>query len=139
MDTPASGPSCSVVFTTMTPYPLPTQKFMVPATWKRYQLSQLINKALVLSKPVPFDFLVRGQILTTTLETWCAENGVGEVRSRSRPSTKHPSIARLRRIFCKLNTSNRSFLRRRFQIYHMRNGSPLCPPRFRGESFWGMV
>ncbi|OJA18260.1 hypothetical protein AZE42_05825 [Rhizopogon vesiculosus] len=67
-----------VVFTTQTPYVLPSQKFMIPLDWKRYQLSQLINKALDLSKPVPFDFLVRGEILRTTLLEWRAAKGVGE-------------------------------------------------------------
>ena len=52
---------------------------MIPAIWKRYQLSQLVNKALSLDKPVPFDFIVRGEILRTSLSEWCAENGVGEV------------------------------------------------------------
>ncbi|KAF5373483.1 hypothetical protein D9615_009423 [Tricholomella constricta] len=70
--------SLPVVFTTQTSYPLPSQKFMIPATWKRYQLSQLVNKALALPKPVPFDFLVKGEILRTTLAEWAAENGVGE-------------------------------------------------------------
>ena len=37
------------------------------------------NKALYLPKPVPFDFLVRGEILQGTLEEWCAEKGIGEV------------------------------------------------------------
>ncbi|KAL1948185.1 hypothetical protein VTO73DRAFT_12260 [Trametes versicolor] len=67
-----------VVFTTQTPYPLPTQKFMIPASWRRYQLSQLVNKALSLPKPIPFEFLVRGEILRGTLTEWCTENGVGE-------------------------------------------------------------
>ncbi|KAI0088407.1 ribosome biogenesis protein YTM1 [Irpex rosettiformis] len=67
-----------VVFTTQTSYPLPTHKFMIPASWRRYQLSQLVNKALTLVKPVPFDFLIRGEILRTTLGEWCAENSVGE-------------------------------------------------------------
>ncbi|KAI0700205.1 ribosome biogenesis protein YTM1 [Cytidiella melzeri] len=67
-----------VLFTTQTTYPLPTQKFMIPASWRRYQLSQLVNKALSLAKPVPFDFLVRGEILRTTLGEWCAEKGIGE-------------------------------------------------------------
>jgi ribosome biogenesis protein len=53
---------------------------MIPSSWKRYQLSQLINKALSLPKPVPFDFLVRGEILRTSLGEWCTEKGVGEVR-----------------------------------------------------------
>lgn len=77
--TSSSGPSLPVVFSTQTPYRLPSQKFMIPASWKRYQLSQLVNKALSLVQPVPFDFLVRGEILRTTLADWCAENGVGEV------------------------------------------------------------
>jgi len=70
-----------VVFTTKTAYMLPAQKFMIPKTWKRYQLSQLVNKALSLTTPVPFDFLVRGEILRGTLAEWCHEKGVGEVRS----------------------------------------------------------
>lgn len=68
-----------MVFTTQTAYPLPSQKFMIPASWRRYQLSQLVNKALSLAKPIPFDFLVRGEILRTSLGEWCAEKGVGEV------------------------------------------------------------
>ena len=58
---------------------------MIPATWRRYQLSQLVNKALSLAKPVPFDFLVRGEILRTTLGEWCTENGVGEVSTDTVP------------------------------------------------------
>lgn len=77
--TSTSEVSHPVVFTTQTAYPLPTQKFMIPASWRRYQLSQLVNKALSLAKPIPFDFLVRGEILRTTLEEWCTEKGIGEV------------------------------------------------------------
>lgn len=74
-----NGPSLPVVFSTQTSYPLPSQKFMIPAIWKRYQLSQLVNKALSLTQPVPFDFLVKGEILRTSLVEWCADNGIGEV------------------------------------------------------------
>ncbi|KAJ3768937.1 WD40-repeat-containing domain protein [Lentinula raphanica] len=74
----SSTASCSVIFTTQTPYPLPTQKYMIPSIWKRFHLSQLINKALALTKPIPFDFLVKGELLRTSLGEWCAENGVGE-------------------------------------------------------------
>ncbi|KAK7680320.1 ribosome biogenesis protein ytm1 [Cerrena zonata] len=74
----ASDRSHPVVFTTQTAYSLPSQKFMIPASWKRYQLSQLVNKALSLAKPIPFDFLVRGEILRTTLGEWCSEKGIGE-------------------------------------------------------------
>jgi ribosome biogenesis protein YTM1 len=73
--------SLPVVFTTKTPYPLPTQKFMIPSSWRRYQLSQLVNKALALPKPVPFDFILSGEILRNSIGEWCAEKGVGEVRS----------------------------------------------------------
>ncbi|KDR81881.1 hypothetical protein GALMADRAFT_240151 [Galerina marginata CBS 339.88] len=78
MTSSAASQSQPVSFRTETQFPLPSQKFMIPTSWKRYQLSQLINKALSLEKPVPFDFLVRGELLHTTLSEWCAENGVGE-------------------------------------------------------------
>ncbi|KAK2466569.1 hypothetical protein APHAL10511_001431 [Amanita phalloides] len=71
-------PSQPVAFTTQTAYPLPTQKFLIPTTWKRFQLSKLVNKALSLPHVVPFDFLIRGEILRTSLGEWCAEHGVGE-------------------------------------------------------------
>ncbi|TCD62051.1 ribosome bioproteinsis protein ytm1 [Steccherinum ochraceum] len=74
----ASELSHPVVFTTATPYPLPSQKFMIPASWKRYQLSQLVNKSLSLPSPVPFEFLVRGEILRSSLGEWCQEKGIGE-------------------------------------------------------------
>ncbi|KAH8832756.1 WD40-repeat-containing domain protein [Flagelloscypha sp. PMI_526] len=67
------------VFSTQTRYVLPSTKFMIPTEWKRFQLSQLVNKALSLPKPTPFDFLVRGQLLgARSLGEWCLENGVGE-------------------------------------------------------------
>ncbi|KIK60875.1 hypothetical protein GYMLUDRAFT_85250 [Collybiopsis luxurians FD-317 M1] len=78
MASTSAGPSCSAIFTTSTPYPLPTQKYMIPISWKRFHLSQLINKALSLTKPIPFDFLIRGELLRTSLGEWCAGNGVGE-------------------------------------------------------------
>jgi ribosome biogenesis protein YTM1 len=76
-----SAPSLPVVFTTRTAYPLPAQKFMVPASWRRYQLSQLVNKALALTQAVPFDFIVRGEVLRASLADWAREQGVGEVRA----------------------------------------------------------
>lgn len=78
--------STAVLFTTQTPYAIPSQKFMIPLDWKRYQLSQLINKALSLTKPIPFDFLVRGAILRTNLGECRAEHGISEVRIKSESS-----------------------------------------------------
>ncbi|KAL5478615.1 YTM1_2 [Sanghuangporus weigelae] len=68
-----------VLFSTRTPYLLPSQKFMIPASWKRYQLSQLVNKALALSNPVPFDFIFKktGELLRDSLQAWCQATGVG--------------------------------------------------------------
>lgn len=70
-----TSPSYPVVFTTRTPYPLPSQKFMIPSTWKRYQLSQLINKALSLPYPVPFDFIFWGEIIRGSLGDVAPEGG----------------------------------------------------------------
>ena len=68
-----------VLFTTQTQYKLPPQRFMIPIAWKRYQLSQLVNKALSLVQPIPFDFLVRGELLRGSLAEWCNEHGEGAV------------------------------------------------------------
>lgn len=86
--------SAAVLFTTKTPYVLPSQKFMIPLDWKRYQLSQLINKALSLPKPIPFDFLVHGAILRTTLTECRVENGISEVRTmpRNKPIYVHDNL-----------------------------------------------
>ena len=63
----ATQPSIPVVFSTKTMYQLPSQRFMVPASWQRFQLSQLINTALSLPRVVPFDFLIGGTLLRGTL------------------------------------------------------------------------
>jgi len=68
-------PSIPVMFSTKTQYKLPPQKFMIPASWRRYQLSQLINTALSLPRIVPFDFLIRGVLLGGSL----SESANGEV------------------------------------------------------------
>jgi len=66
------------VFTTKTPHVLPAQTYLIPATWRRYQLSQLINQVLSLPQPIPFDFLMRGKVVKTSVGEWCAEHDVGE-------------------------------------------------------------
>ena len=67
------------VFTTKTPHVLPAQKYMIPATWRRYQLSQLINKVLSLPQPIPFDFLINGEVVRASIGEWCTEHDIGEV------------------------------------------------------------
>src|ERR1700735_1944729 len=69
----ATQPSIPVAFSTKTMYQLPSQRFMVPASWRRFQLSQLINAALTLPRVVPFDFLIRGVLLRGILSE--AANG----------------------------------------------------------------
>lgn len=81
----SSGPTTSqikthpVVLTTRTQYVIPTEKYMIPATWRRFHLSQLINKVLALPQPVPFDFIVNGEMLRASLGDWCLAKGIEEV------------------------------------------------------------
>ena len=70
-----------VRFTTQTRYALPSQRFMVPANWRRLELSQLVNKALELPSPIPFDFLAHGTLLRSSLSDWLEKSGVGTVSS----------------------------------------------------------
>ncbi|KAF8685109.1 Ribosome biogenesis protein YTM1 [Rhizoctonia solani] len=67
-----------VILTTRTAYAIPSSKYMIPTSWARYHLSQLINKVLSSAQPVPFDFLVNGELLVGSLAEWCSEHNVGE-------------------------------------------------------------
>ncbi|CAE6510803.1 unnamed protein product [Rhizoctonia solani] len=67
-----------VILTTRTAYVIPSSKYMIPTSWARYHLSQLINKVLSSAQPIPFDFLVNGELLTGSLAEWCDEHNVGE-------------------------------------------------------------
>ncbi|KAI9512512.1 WD40 repeat-like protein [Russula earlei] len=77
----APPPSLPVIFSTKTPYQLPPQKFMIPASWRRFQLSQLINTALALPRVVPFDFLIRGVLLGGCLSE--AADGEREIQEET--------------------------------------------------------
>lgn len=48
----------------------------VPTSLKRYGLSQIVNHLLKTEKPTPFDFLVQGQLLKTTLDEYIVQNGL---------------------------------------------------------------
>ncbi|CUA72761.1 Ribosome biogenesis protein YTM1 [Laccaria bicolor S238N-H82] [Rhizoctonia solani] len=67
-----------VILTTRTTYVIPSSKYMIPTSWARYHLSQLINKVLSSAQPIPFDFLVNGELLTGSLAEWCNEHNIGE-------------------------------------------------------------
>lgn len=48
----------------------------VPASLKRYGLSEIVNHLLELEKPVPFDFLIDGELLRTSLEDYLVRKGL---------------------------------------------------------------
>ncbi|KNZ54306.1 uncharacterized protein VP01_2983g1 [Puccinia sorghi] len=62
--------------TKSTRYSIPNAKYLVPADWKRFQLSQLINKVLQLAQPVPFDFVVNDQLLRTSVKSFIDSHGL---------------------------------------------------------------
>lgn len=68
------------LFTRSTQYAIPPDQYLIPSHWKRFQLSQLINKVLDLdsSSPVPFDFIISGQLLRGSLGDWNKSQGEGD-------------------------------------------------------------
>ncbi|BGP31226.1 ribosome bioproteinsis protein ytm1 [Rhodotorula toruloides] len=59
-------------------YQIPPAKFLVPASWRRFHLSELINKVLENESPVPFDFLIDQTLLRSSLGAYCAATGTSE-------------------------------------------------------------
>lgn len=51
---------------------------MVPSDWRRFQLSELINKVLENDQAVPFDFLVGDELLRTSLGNYTQSKGLTE-------------------------------------------------------------
>ncbi|KAI0019581.1 ribosome biogenesis protein YTM1 [Xylariomycetidae sp. FL0641] len=88
MDTPMGGQpdlaeaqQVRVNFTTDSPdLQLPEEKsqLLVPADIKRYGLSRVLNSESMLDtdSPIPFDFLIDGSFLRTTLEEYLRTNGL---------------------------------------------------------------
>lgn len=52
---------------------------MVPSDWKRFQLSELINKVLENEQAIPFDFLVGDELLRSSLGGYTQSKGLTEV------------------------------------------------------------
>ena len=64
-----SLPGCSI----------PYVPYMVPVAWRRSQLSTLVNKVLSTAgehRTVPFDFIVDGELLRTSLGEYLARKGL---------------------------------------------------------------
>jgi ribosome biogenesis protein YTM1 len=57
---------------------------MVPSDWRRFQLSELINKVLGNEQAVPFDFIVEDELLRTSLGGFTQAKGLTEVGGRAR-------------------------------------------------------
>ncbi|KAF8850480.1 microtubule-associated protein-like protein ytm1 [Acephala macrosclerotiorum] len=70
-----------VHFTTTSPdieLPEGKRQLLVPTNVRRYGLSQILNSESMLdtSSPIPFDFLINGTFLRTTLEEYLTANGL---------------------------------------------------------------
>ena len=60
-------------------YAVPSSKFMIPSDWRRFQLSELINKVCGNEQAIPFDFIVNEELLRTSLGEWTKAKGLTEV------------------------------------------------------------
>ena len=58
---------------------LPPTSYLVPTSFSRTQLSTLVNRLLAqtsgLTSTIPFDFIVDGQLLRESLDSWLDKNG----------------------------------------------------------------
>lgn len=54
----------------------PSNPLFVPVGLKRYGLSEIVNHLLKTESPVPFEFLIDGTILKTTLQDYLVANGL---------------------------------------------------------------
>ncbi|KAG9290333.1 hypothetical protein G9A89_007064 [Geosiphon pyriformis] len=71
------GPQVQVrFFTQQSKYAVTDSAILVPAELRRYGLSEIINHLLAYEKPVPFDFLIEGQFLRTSLSEYLQNAGL---------------------------------------------------------------
>ncbi|BGP54826.1 hypothetical protein JCM8202_003333 [Rhodotorula sphaerocarpa] len=76
-------------------YTIPPAKFLVPASWRRFHLSELINKVLENDSPIPFDFLIDQTLLRSSLGQYCEATGTSEevvLEVEFLPSTLPPQL-----------------------------------------------
>ncbi|EPS28741.1 hypothetical protein PDE_03687 [Penicillium oxalicum 114-2] len=53
-----------------------TGPILVPTALRRYALSTLVNNLLSTEKPVPFEFLINGTFLRTSIDEYLTDNGI---------------------------------------------------------------
>lgn len=53
-----------------------TAPVLIPTSFRRYHLSQYINSQLHLSKPVPFEIIINGDYLRTSIDDYLGQNGI---------------------------------------------------------------
>lgn len=57
-------------------YQIGTSAISLPIRFSRYELSRLVNEALGLEKPVPFDFILEGKLLRVPLSEYMSTHGI---------------------------------------------------------------
>ncbi|EWC44618.1 hypothetical protein DRE_06607 [Drechslerella stenobrocha 248] len=73
----ASVPRLQINLSTRDPtLAVPLQALRVPINLKRYGLSTLVNHLLETPKPIPFDFLIDGQYLRSSLDDYLTQAGL---------------------------------------------------------------
>jgi ribosome biogenesis protein len=88
----------------------------------------------------PFDFLVGGEILRTSLSEWCVENEVGEVCIYYL-FLKYIQFFNFffgwyRKKLFRLSTLNRLCRLKKCRIFHMKTGYHLSPANWKSQFFW---
>lgn len=64
---------------------IPSIPYLIPTSWRRSQLSTLVNRLLqqdgadaTTTKSIPFDFIINGELLRTSLSQYLASKGLTE-------------------------------------------------------------
>lgn len=69
------------LFTRNPAHSIPSSTYLLPSSWRRFQLSSLINKVLSPTAPIPFDFIVDGELLRGTLDSYIKSRRGGDTES----------------------------------------------------------
>ncbi|KAH8920239.1 hypothetical protein BT69DRAFT_1336637, partial [Atractiella rhizophila] len=59
-------------------YSIPDSTYLIPVDWRRFHLSELINKLVSSTEPVPFDFVLpsTNELLSGTIEEYLKKNAL---------------------------------------------------------------